>query len=102
MDAAGTHLVVIGASPSGVPNRLSGELVEGLADEVRAGEATVDEARLATFLSDGRDAGMALQGGSRIPAGAIGTQGDHEARGIDGSGSGETFKQFVFGMSGKL
>src|ERR1700674_4030868 len=76
--------------------------MEGLADEVRAGETAMDEAGLATFFGDGSNTGIALQVDSRIPAGAVGTEGDQQAWGEDGAGAGETFKEFVLGMSGKL
>ena len=36
MKSAAAHLVVVGASPCGVPDRKSSELMEGLPDEVGA------------------------------------------------------------------
>ena len=73
LEAACTHLVVVGASPGRVPDRLSGELVKGLSDEIGASQSAVDQAGFATFLGDRRNAGISLQLRSRLPAGTVGT-----------------------------
>ena len=54
LEAAGAHLVVVGSGPGGVSDRLKGEFVRGLADEVGASQPALNEGGFATFLSDGR------------------------------------------------
>src|SRR5947208_125094 len=73
LEAAGAHLVVVGANPGRVPDRLKGELVKGLTDEVGAGQPAVNHTGFATFLGDRCNAGISLQLGSRLPAGTVGT-----------------------------
>ncbi len=73
--------------------------MEGLADEIRAGETAVDPAGFSAFLGDGSDAGMTLQVGGRGPAGAVGAQSGQEAGCVDSAGARETFKQSVVGVS---
>src|SRR2546426_3124744 len=73
LEAARTHLVVVGASPGRGPDRLKSELVKGLTDEVGAGQPAVNHTGFATFLGDRCNAGISLQLGSRLPAGTVGT-----------------------------
>src|SRR5437899_1242423 len=73
LEAARPHLVVVGASPGRVPDRVSSELVKGLTDEIGASQPAVNHAGFATFLGDRRNAGISLQLRSRLPAGTVGT-----------------------------
>ena len=69
----------VSASPGGVSDGLSGELVKGLSDEMGASQSAVDQAGFATFLGDRRNAGIRLQFRGRLPAGAVGTQGNQQS-----------------------
>src|SRR5919108_2108159 len=102
LQSASTHLVVVGASPTRVSDRLGGELVEGLPDEIRTRQTAVNPTGLSALLSDRCDAGMTLQINSGLPAGAVRAQSDQQARSVDRTSAWEILKQLMLGMGGKV
>ena len=68
-------LVVVPACPAREANGLVRVLVKRLLEELGTGQAVMDPAALPAPLGDRGDAGVGLELGRRVPAGAVGAEG---------------------------
>src|ERR1051325_7122844 len=96
--AAGTHLIVISAGPLRETDRLIGELMKRLLDELRASQAMVNPKRLSTTFGNRSDSRVGLHLNSRIPTGTVRTEGGREPWSADVAGAGKASEQIVIVM----
>ena len=94
-------LVVIGAGPGGEADRLVRIFVKRLLEELRTGQAVMHPEGFAAAFGHGRDAGVGLELGRRVPARAVGPEGGRQAGRADSPGAGETREQRVIRVGGE-
>ena len=91
-------LLVVGPRPGRVDDGAFGELVEGLAQELRAVPAPMRPAALAAALDDRRDPGIGLHVLGRGVPGAVGAERGQQARRECGAGAGQVLEEEGVGM----
>jgi len=99
-EASGAFYFVEGFGPASPFAVLVGELVKGLPEDLRAGVAAGDAARLSALTGDRRDSALALNLLSRVVTVAIGTEGDDQPWDEGVSGSGQRAEKGPVGVPG--
>ena len=92
------QLVIVSACPFGEADRLVGEFMECLLDELWACQSMMDPERFAAAFRHWSDSGMRLHLDGGFPSGAIRTKGSGQTRGADLAGAREAVEQIVIGM----
>ena len=94
-------LIVVAARPHGEADRLVRVFVKRLLEELRTGQAVMHPEGFAAAFGHGRDAGVGLELGRRVPARAVGPEGGRQAGRADSPGAGETREQRVIRVGGE-